>query len=394
MGRPIARHERIDTLRGIAVFGILLVNVWSIVHGSSSYRYGVQAGAASAFDQCFIFLTAAFAEAKFYPIFSFLFGAGFALQTRSLRRALGDWAGAKAVYRRRLGWLLGCGLAHGFLVWYGDILAAYALTGFLVLGLAGSRLRTVRTCLRWLVCGNLAFLALILYSMLGLEAPDTGTEAGLALEGLATYTTGGWLAIANLRVRDYADALLQVLFIVPELAMLFLFGVMAVRLGYLTRPVRHRAFWRKVQRVGLGVGIPVNLLWGAVALAEARNPAGSGWLPVALASTLPWIGPLLAAGYVATLMLARRAPLERCLAPVGRMALSNYLMQSVLGVALLQGAGLGLGARLSYSGMFLYCLGVMLLQSWCSRWWLARHAQGPLEALWRRHTMAGMGRPG
>ncbi|PWF47677.1 DUF418 domain-containing protein [Massilia glaciei] len=389
---PAARLERIDTLRGIAVFGILLVNVWAMVHGASSYRYGVQAAAAPLFDQLVILLTAAFAEAKFYPIFSFLFGAGFALQTRSLWRALGDWAGAKALYRRRLGWLLGCGLAHGFLVWFGDILAAYAVTGFLVLGLAGSRLRTVRTCLRWLLVGNLGLLFIVLLPTLGLDGADLRAEINLALADMATYTTGGWPEAFALRARDYAVSLFGMLFIVPELALLFLLGVMAVRLGYLTRPARHRAFWRKVQRIGLGVGLPVNLLWGFVALGDARAPQAAGAAGWAMAVALPWFGPLLAAGYVATVMLARRAGLARWLAPVGRMALSNYLMQSVLGVALLQGVGLGLGARLPYAGLFMYCLCVMALQAGWSHWWLARHAQGPVEALWRRHTMAGIGR--
>ena len=90
--------------------------------------------------QLAVFFVAALAEQKFYPIFAFLFGAGFALQTGA-RRAEGAALDAiRAVYRRRLKWLLACGQLHGTLIWFGDILTAYAVTGFWLLHKAGRRL--------------------------------------------------------------------------------------------------------------------------------------------------------------------------------------------------------------------------------------------------------------
>ena len=121
--RP-GRLAQLDVLRGMAVFGILLVNIWGFAWGTLSLRYGTLPAPAPWLDQAAIFLVAAFAEFKFYLIFAFLFGAGFALHTRSLRQQLGGWPAAQGAYKRRLRWLLLIGLLHGLLVWSGDVLSS------------------------------------------------------------------------------------------------------------------------------------------------------------------------------------------------------------------------------------------------------------------------------
>ncbi|MDP3671111.1 MAG: DUF418 domain-containing protein [Telluria sp.] len=390
-----SRNERIDALRGIAVFGILLINVWVLAKGSSQFRYGLLEPAAPWWEHMSVWFCAAFAEAKFYPIFAFLFGAGFALQMRSLRRAQGAWQPATERYRRRLTWLLACGLLHGSLIWYGDILTAYALTGFWLLRAAGRPLAQVRRLLHLALFVNAAILAFLILGVLGMEPSTPGEVSESVLEAARTravYNSGSWREIALQRLADFGANIVNFVFFLPELAMLFLLGVVALRLGWLTRPWRHRRLWRKVQLAGFAIGIPINLWWGAVALAEALDPYANA-LRAAVAHT--WLtlgGPVLAGAYVASVMLAGARVarwLGRWFAPVGRMALSNYLMQSVLGVILLQGVGLGWGAQLSRTGLLLYCAAIMLVQLCLSRWWLARHAQGPLEALWRRYTYLG-----
>ena len=139
------RYAHIDALRGIAVFGILLVNIWSFIWGFNSLRYGVLPVTATLFDVLSVAFVAFFAEQKFYPIFAFLFGASFVLITRSARQKLGRWSEAEQLYRRRMKWLLACGIVHGVLIWFGDILTVYAIAGFWVLsGLANAKLRKVR----------------------------------------------------------------------------------------------------------------------------------------------------------------------------------------------------------------------------------------------------------
>lgn len=375
-----ARSARIDALRGCAVFGILVVNVWSFVYGYSAYRYGMEEGL-PLWDQLAVLLVATFAEQKFYPIFAFLFGAGFALQTG--RRP------ATPAYLRRLRWLLAAGLLHGTLIWFGDILTAYAVTGFWLAAKAGRPLRELAASLRLLVIVNA--IIMLGYGIVMAVSHDAALEDLVAqLIDLqyahAVYTQGGWSDIAVARLGDFAYNLIGFYIFVPRLALLFMLGVFAVRLGWLTRPERHRAVWRKVLLIGLAAGLPFNAWWGVVAVADMVRPFGP--LPgagIALALT-DLAGPCLAAAYVAACMLVRERLLA-WLAPVGKMALTNYLTQSMLLSFLLQGWGLGLGAVMHRAQLLGLCLGIMLGQlAWC-HWWLARHAQGPVEAAWRRFSM-------
>lgn len=386
-----ARSERIDALRGLAVFGIMLVNVFSVVYGLGSYRFGTLEPSMPAADQWTVFLVASFAEQKFYPIFSFLFGAGFALQTGG-RAAPGlVLEQVRTQYRRRMQWLLACGLAHGALVWFGDILTAYALVGFWLLGHTGRRLSDLLRTLKVLVVVNAAILLLLGAVQLGMGEVALAEQLDYLLVEMrdhAIYTQGSWTQIAALRLTDYLASLAGLLIFFPRLMLLFLAGVVAVRLGWLMRPERHRTAWRAVLLIGLALGLPLNLWWGVVAVHEAVDPL----FPLsstALASAQAEVaGPCLAAAYIAFAMLSPKSILA-WLAPVGRMALTNYLMQSVMLTVMLQGFGLGLGAVLSRVQLLGLCGAIMLIELIASSWWLKSHAQGPMEALWRRYTAAG-----
>ena len=170
------RAAHIDALRGMAVFGILLVNIWSFVWGSEGLRYGILPPSATGLDRAVIFFIAFLAEGKFYPIFAFLFGAGFALQTRSIYRAVGDRGAVKQIYRRRLTWLLLCGVLHGTLIWLGDILTLYAVAGLWIAGYAGVRLRILKKSLRLWAALFALLTGMMLFSgfLVGLSADDTG----------------------------------------------------------------------------------------------------------------------------------------------------------------------------------------------------------------------------
>lgn len=378
-----ARSSRIDALRGFAVFGILLMNVWSFVYGYALYRYPAPEALAPA-DQLTVLLVAAFAEQKFYPIFAFLFGAGFALQTGP-RRAPGpalDAIGAR--YRRRLHWLLACGLLHGSLVWFGDILTMYAVTGFWLAPKAGRPLRRLAGSLRLLVALNLVILlSLGILSLAYIE--EFNAQALEARSIHLVYTQGGWSAIALQRLEDFGMNLFGFIFFVPHAALLFLLGVFAVRLGWLTRPERHRALWRKVLLLGLALSLPFNAWWALEALEFTASPGPASFGYTLAESLLGLVGPALGAAYVAAFMLARK-PIAAWLVPVGKMALTNYLMQSLTLVLLLQGVGLGLGAVLARWELLALCLAIMPAQLLFSRWWLASHDQGPVEAAWRRYS--------
>lgn len=376
------RLERIDALRGCAVFGILLVNVWGFVYGYTTLRYGVGDASTTGLDRAAVFFVAAFAEQKFYPVFAFLFGAGFALRARHTPRDR-----FKVVYARRLRWLLVVGALHGSLIWLGDILTTYAIAGYWLLGKAGQRLRRLVAALRRAVAVNLVLLGVIGASHYWM--PPMAERVDEARLMFSIYAYGSWGEIAAARIYDFSVNLLNLIFFLPWVALFFLLGVLAVRLGPLVRPERHGRLWRAVLRWSLALALPLNLWWGYCAMGlmsdPLRAPPGAE-----LASVVVNVaGPALAAGYVAAFMLASPAAMSRLgrwLAPVGRMALTNYLMQSVLLMLLLQGFALGLGARLPRAALIALCLAIMAAQLVLSRWWLARRRQGPLEAVWRRYA--------
>lgn len=381
------RQLQLDVLRGIAVFGILLVNIWGFAWGTLSLRYGTLPAQPPALDQLVIFLVAAFAQFKFYPIFAYLFGAGFALQTRSLQRRLGGWEAAQAAYRRRLRWLLAFGLLHGFLIWSGDVLTSYAVAGMLILPLAAARLSRVRNR-AWLVAGGfLLFMCLLIPVGQQGGASDTAKELQSFAARYAIYTQGGVWAVAKLRANDFLVSLLYAIVMLPHIIVLFLLGILSVRCGWLTQPWRHRRLWRWVCGVGLGAGLPFNLLAAWAITWQVAEPYQQVFDAALFEAAMFAGGPVLAAGYVAALMLAGPLLLRRLgawLAPVGRMALSNYLLQSLIGTWLLQGPGLGWGASLRPAGMLGLALIIMAGQVLLCRYWLRHFRQGPMEALWRR----------
>ncbi|MGZ8291095.1 MAG: DUF418 domain-containing protein [Telluria sp.] len=384
------RSARIDALRGFAVFGILLINVWGFVYGYTMLRYGVIEPSASAADRLAVFFAAAFAEQKFYPIFAFLFGAGFALQIRSLGKAHGH-EGARRIFLRRLKWLLAAGLLHGSLLWFGDILTAYALSGLWLFRHGARRLAALRdsfVALLLLNGGLLLFMAILtaLIATSSSFADDTLAESVRAYD---IYTNGSWNEVARERLKDFGSNLGGFWLFMPRLMLLFLLGVFAVRFGWLTQPHRHVKAWRRVLLVGLVAALPLNLWWGYSAVSMAIDPEIPKPATHAALFLLELSGPVLAAAYVAAFMLASQRVMDAVsgwLAPVGRMALTNYLMQSLACGLLLPAYGLGLGAELSRAGLLGMAVAIMLAQVVLSRWWLASHSQGPFEALWRRFT--------
>ncbi len=385
------RSQRIDIVRGIAVFGILLINVWGFIYGHG-LRFGVPGPDIALIDQAVIYFCSAFGDSKARPLFAFLFGVGFSLLMDRLCQNEGGVEQARQVYQRRLRWLLACGVLHGLLLWSGDILTWYALIGFWLLRFAGKRTSDMQQSLhRVVILCAVVYIPFVL--VLLLFGRDTLAIQNTALHDTHRYhallTLGSWVDVASVRIEGYLLNTTAGILFAPELALLFLLGAIAARRGWLTRPERFRAGWRRARLMGLLVGLPLNLWYGATSLEAALYPAGADSNLVLDMIVNTFAGPLLSVAVLAQVMLmgpAATIAIGRWLAPVGRMALTNYLMQSVFYVLLFQSTGLALGARLSHAGVFLVCLAIMGFQLLFSRWYLRRHALGPMEALWRRYT--------
>jgi len=388
------RIERIDALRGLALLGIAQVNIQSFTWGAGE-PLGYLSRPPGIGESALYLLQAAFLEGKFYPIFAFLFGVGIALQTRKLRRrSRGGAAAAAAAYRRRLWILLALGIAHGFLLYCGDVLSAYAICGLAFVALAPTRPRRFVVFAAWSWAA--ALLSIFLPLVFG-AAFDTGEAADQIPAGVAQahviYCQGGFLAQLGQR---WTDELWQQIGSIPifwpQVFALFALGAIAGRLGWLQHPGRHPTVWQRAWWIGLGIGLPCALLGAAMSLERARNLPGAegGWDEVVLGAS-----SLLASAYVAGAVHVFDRPwgqgLCHRLASAGRLSLTNYVGQSLAMGALLSGWGLGLGENASRAQLAALALAIFAVQVALSGWVLANYRQGPLEALWRRWTYAAPG---
>jgi len=296
------------------------------------------------------------------------------------------------VYRRRLRFLLAVGLAHGFLLYYGDVLAFYALCGFvLVYYLPWRARRVVRAAVWWWIAATIVtILATVLWESVRRRVAS-GVDPTLvsleALRALSTYTEAGYLEQLAERRDDYLSVLESLLTVsVPQIVGLFLLGLLAGRLGWLARPARHARLWDAATWIGLAA-LPFAAYGEWINFETMRNHPGD---PGAVGYLLQFFGSAVACLYVALLVrLRERAPvaaLIHWIAPSGRMPLTNYLVQSALMGFLLSGWGLGWGAELNRVELAVLALGIVALQWPVSRWWIGRFGSGPMEAWWARAT--------
>ncbi|MNK55836.1 hypothetical protein D3C87_748570 [compost metagenome] len=380
-GTDSSRILSLDVLRGVALFGILLVNMR---HFSSPALYlgGSSGEGAFPLDRLVDALILFFAQGKFFPLFSFLFGLGLVLQ---LQRWQAKGAPSTRLFLRRLGVLLVIGLLHATLIWAGDILAKYAVLGLLFLVLLPLPPRML------LGGSGLLLMAPILLSGTGLEerltalagfpAKAEGLKA-LAEQSLAVYGSGSFVEMTRQRLLDFAFRFVSGSYFSGLFTILGMFclGAYAGRRG-LFLPSNLGRF-RQILLMGF-VGFALSLA-GFVASRALPLLAAPPLL-----KTLHLAGNLsMTACYVAGLVLllertawrARLAPL----ASAGRMALSNYLLQSLLATAIFYGTGLY--GRLGSAA----CLGITVAifagQVFLSRYWLSHFRFGPLEWLWRWAT--------
>ncbi len=391
------RIEIVDALRALALAGILQVNVQSFVWGSGD-PLGAFLTIPSASDVAAHVLVGTFVSSKFISIFAFLFGFGAALQFRSIKRSLPvalaagqrDLA-AQAVYRRRLWFLLAVGVAHGLLLYYGDILSFYALCGFiLVLFLPWRASRLVSATVAWWIAAAALMVAGTLLIEGGRQEAQVDGESTLPLSTMRaflTYTESGYLDQLGTRFSDFSGVLLSSLTLsVPQIVGLFLLGVLAGRLGWIARPERHPRVWEVATWIGL-IAVPVAAYGEWLNYETVRNHPGD---PSSVGFLLQFFGSALACFYVAALVRLRNtapvAALIHWIAPAGRMPLTNYLVQSVFMGFLLSGWGLGLGAELNRTELALLALAFVPLQWVASRWWIRRHGRGPMEAWWADAT--------
>ncbi len=398
---PVAHSERIqelDILRGFALLGILLVNMRLFSYPVQELLLGSEAVGPTV-DRVAAWAVQVFAESKFYPIFSFLFGLGFALQ---IQRAEARGTRFVPFYLRRLFVLLLIGVAHAVFIWVGDILVLYALLGAVLL--LCFRRRSPRTLLLWAGI-FLAVAALLPVGLSGLallakftpagaaevRASFAASEAGLrteAAQAVLVYASGSFAEITVQRLSDLRLMYGVAIFLAFNVLAMFLLGLYVGRRGILHNIAAHAPLCKRLFWWGLTLGVSSNVAY--TILNGGPEFALPTWLDVLADAARALGAPALALSYIAGLTLLLRNDAWRArlspLAAVGRMALTNYLLQSVVATTLFYGYGIGLFGQVRPAGGVLLTIAIFAAQIPLSVWWLGRFQYGPVEWLWRTLT--------
>jgi uncharacterized protein len=393
---PVAAKDRIDVidvLRGFALFGVLLANaLWYFSGFGDLTDAEVLRLPTNPLDPVVFELERFFVTDKFISIFSFLFGMGFALQ---MRRAEERGAPVMRLYVRRMLWLLVFGLAHALLGFYGDVLHLYAVLGLLLIGWVT---RSERSLIGW----GLAFAIVLPVAVRALAwalpfltdgaiDPEAVSEArrGVAFAHHAEFAGSSYAGVIRANAIDLWSRLSTDVLVAPVIASFgkFLLGVWVGRTGMLVREAVP-GLWR-----GIACGLMLGVACEGAVVADAAFPAlDAGTWGARVAEAALWdTGVLaLATSYVcAIVVLFRRPDWNRTLsflAPVGRMALTSYLGQSVACILIFYGVGLGWHGRVGPTAVLGISIAVFAAQAAASTWWLRRFRFGPAEWAWRSLT--------
>lgn len=389
---PTAAAERIvvlDVLRGFALYGVLLANAVPWFSGRAFMPREKLTALNDSIDHVFLFLLNIFVDGKAMTLLTFLFGLGFAMQ---LERAEAAGRSALPVHFRRLAALGLIGAAHVLLIWWGDVLWTYAIAG---VGLVFFRRVRGRKLLAWaLVLALVPHLITSIPAVARALAPITPQPADMAAfreQVFAAITGDDRRALTVMHVK-------QAFYHVSRLWMSYPMWILGrFLLGYWVGATRlipdaeeHLPFLRKLLGWSLALGIAATSVNAVRRMLQRRGAVfsdnASFWL------SLPTeLGMLLLAGaYMAAIVLLMRRPAWRrallAFAPVGQMALSNYLLQSVICTFLFYGWGLGLAGKVHAAHIFPISIAIFVVEARMSRAWLSRFRFGPAEWLWRSMT--------
>jgi uncharacterized protein len=414
---PITSNERfvsIDVLRGVAVLGILVMNIYAFAMPFTAYNNPLALGGTEPHNLGTWFLTHILFDQKFLSIFAMLFGAGIVvMSTRAESR------GTKfgRIYYRRQFWLLLLGAVHGYFIWWGDILFSYAAIGMLVYLFRNRGPRT-------LIIVAVLFLPVALLLNFGMgkdfdrvivevakieELQASGTE----LDDKQKKMLKGWEAQRKFMAPTAEDVQVDIdvhsgsyLEIVKHRApgvlmfqvfvtlfmgiwrfgALMMIGMAMMKLGVFSGE-RSASFYRKMMFAGYLIGLPLTIFSASDLYAHQFDPLyvmrGGG-----IANY--WGSVIVAFGHIGLVMLVvKTGALQRLMArfaAVGRMAVTNYLMHSVILTTVFYGYGFGLYGSIPRFWQMGFVVAVIGLQLMLSPWWLSRYRFGPAEWLWRSLT--------
>ncbi len=386
---PRRRIEVLDMIRGAMVMGLLLANMAFY----SSSGFPPLHGWPHSVDGVLNMILMVVAQGKVYAVFSFLFGLGLVMQFTPLENNRSQFL---TLYLRRMIILMCIGAVHACFIWYEDILLPYAVLGLLFIPLWGLSQRAIL-----ILAGILLFAPVMINgTRMLMRSPGAAAartqparqqnEAAVDPEKQAkeTYSTGTFAAITLQRIHDFRDRVPGLLAAMPHMLALMLFGVYLGRRRLVHDLKKHSSAERRVFWWSLALGLGANALSVGLRMFVPRDGLPLGFLASML---LYYLGsPTLALAYGSGIVLlsylvASRRYL-RYLAPVGRMTLTNYLLQSLICSILFYGYGFGLYGKLGAVAGLALSLVIFTAELSLSHLWLRYFTFGPIEWLWRFST--------
>lgn len=397
MTATASRIASLDLIRGVAVLGILAMNIVAFAMPETAYANPASYGSHDAADYAVWAVTAVLVDGRMRGLFSFLFGASLLLVTD---RAEAAGESAAQVHYRRMAWLFAFGLAHLVLVWWGDILHHYALVG----GIAFfcRRMPTEKLL-------ALAVVLLIVETVLAAGLPVAMVDAAAAIHvfhptaaAVAEYRSlqdgfghpaaatiarelaayrGSYGQVFAYRWPEAASTPIRTLmFVGPETLAYMLLGMAGLKSGMLAGHWPREAYGRWAAW-GFGIGIPCYAALGWYAWQGGFDMVAIAW---GLAISTPLRPAMIVAWACLVMLLARPGGrLTVRLQAAGRMAFTNYLATSLICTTLFYGYGLGWYGHWSRAPLYLVVLTIWAAILAWSHPWLARYRYGPLEWLWR-----------
>lgn len=372
---PLPEKNRtiaIDVLRGFALIGILLVNMPTfhspfLYLDSSTYW-------PSMMDQFFSGIVDLFAQSNFYPLFAFLFGYGAMI--------IAERSQMKGIYfptffARRLTILLVIGCIHAFLIWNGDILITYAITGFffiLVYQFSGKMLLHIGIAI---YC-----IPVLLTTFSPMQSQEHFGENSKAIQtSIQTYKNGSILEILKQRVTDWIYMNVEMSAVILGIGVigLMLLGAAFAKQRWLVDVDKHKR-------------LLIGLLITGLLLGFGARIASSFYMDNLFLMNMQeqFSGAFIALFYMMVIVLSAQTQvgqkLLKPLANVGRLSMSNYLLQSIAMTFIFYSYGLGLYGSISYTVGFVLVFGFFIIQILVSKWWVTRFQYGPVEYIWRWAT--------
>ncbi|MEO0231827.1 MAG: DUF418 domain-containing protein [candidate division WOR-3 bacterium] len=392
--KPIEQKERIeviDILRGFALFGILLVNMKLYNHPIQLFILPSKENLPiNKFLEFFIKLLA---EGKFYSLFSFLFGVGFYIQ---LKRFEEKNISFNSFYIRRLFILLLIGIFHGILIWPGDILSLYAIAGLFLL-----IFRKISN--KWLIFISIILLSILpLFFLMGafgikmvkIYEPESMKKieesaniySKMVEKSYIVYSKGNFFEITRQRIHDYFSfTFFGNFFVSLNVIAMFLLGIYFIRKNIFQNIDNNLSFLKKILIFGILIGIPTNILYAYIIRFIPKNIPTFNLFLAFLGYSIG--APLLCLFYISLILILYRyecvKKLLKPLSAMGKLSLSNYLLQSIICTTLFYGYGGKLFGKLDVFYGLIITLLIFLFQLIISNLWIKKFKFGPFEYIWR-----------